>query len=104
VLRWISLQLGHGSLSVTERHYASYTLSDGYQNPWIVPAGCLAIRALRDARQARSKKTPSGSTKLKKYLEKLRNSDYPPIWYIGNPVPRNPVKTNEIVLVFCRAW
>jgi len=24
VLRWISFQLGHGSLSVTERHYLSY--------------------------------------------------------------------------------
>jgi integrase len=41
VLRWISLQLGHGSLSVTERHYASYMLTEGYQNPWIVPVGCL---------------------------------------------------------------
>jgi len=41
VLRWISLQLGHGSLAVTERHYASYMLSEGYQNPWVVPKGSL---------------------------------------------------------------
>jgi len=41
VLRWISLQLGHDSLSVTERHYASYMLIDGYQNSWIVHDGCL---------------------------------------------------------------
>ncbi len=41
VLRWISLQLGHGALAVTERHYASYMLTEGYQNPWIVPEGSL---------------------------------------------------------------
>ncbi len=41
VLRWNSFQLGYGSLSVTERHYASYMLIDGYQNPWIVADGCL---------------------------------------------------------------
>jgi hypothetical protein len=41
VLRWISLQLGHGSLSVTERHDASYMPIDGYRNPWIVADGCL---------------------------------------------------------------
>ena len=41
VRRWISLQLGHGSLAVTERHYASYMLTEGYQNPWIVPDGSL---------------------------------------------------------------
>ena len=41
VLKWISLQLGHASVSVTERHYARYMAVEGYQNPWIVPDGCL---------------------------------------------------------------
>jgi integrase len=41
VLKWISLQLGHASVSVTERHYARYMAVDGYQNPWVVPDGCL---------------------------------------------------------------
>ncbi len=41
VLRWISKQLGHGSVSVTERHYASFLATEGDQNPWIVPEGML---------------------------------------------------------------
>ena len=41
VLKWVSLQLGHGSLTVTEQHYASYMAMDGYQNPWMVPEGGL---------------------------------------------------------------
>lgn len=41
VLKWISLQLGHGSIAVTERHYASYMALDRYQNPWQVPQGSL---------------------------------------------------------------
>lgn len=41
VLKWISLQLGHASVAVTERHYAGYMAADSYQNPWMVPAGCL---------------------------------------------------------------
>jgi len=41
VLKWISLQLGHASVSITEKHYARYMAVEGYQNPWIVPAGCL---------------------------------------------------------------
>ena len=41
VLKWISLQLGHASVSITERHYARYMAVDGYQNPWAVPDGCL---------------------------------------------------------------
>ena len=40
VLRWISGQLGHGSLAVTERHYAKYMAADSYTNPWQVPRGC----------------------------------------------------------------
>ena len=39
VLKWVSLQLGHGSVAVTERHYARYMAIDGYRNPWIVPDG-----------------------------------------------------------------
>lgn len=38
-LKWISLQLGHGSVAVTERHYARW-IGDGYQSPWTVPDGC----------------------------------------------------------------
>lgn len=41
VLKWISLQLGHASVATTERHYARYMAVDGYQNPWIVPAGSV---------------------------------------------------------------
>ncbi len=41
VLKWISLELGHASVAVTEKHYAAYMAVDGYQNPWIVPDGCL---------------------------------------------------------------
>ena len=41
VLKWVSLQLGHSSLQVTEQHYASYMAMDGYQNPWMVPEGGL---------------------------------------------------------------
>jgi hypothetical protein len=28
-------------VAVTERHYARYMAIDGYQNPYIVPEGCL---------------------------------------------------------------
>lgn len=41
VLKWVSLQLGHASLAVTERHYAAYMAVDGYQNPWVVLPGQL---------------------------------------------------------------
>ena len=41
VLKWVSLQLGHANLGVTERHYSSYMAVDSYQNPWIVPDGCM---------------------------------------------------------------
>jgi integrase len=41
VLHWISIQLEHGSLAVTERHYAKYMAVDSYQNPWIVPPGSV---------------------------------------------------------------
>lgn len=41
VLAWISAQLGHGRVAVTERHYARYMAVDGYVNPWIVPDGAV---------------------------------------------------------------
>jgi hypothetical protein len=41
VLKWISLQLGHANVGTTERHYARYMAVEGYQNPWIVPPGCV---------------------------------------------------------------
>ena len=41
VLKWVSLQLGHGTVGVTERHYARWMAQDGYRNPWQVPEGCL---------------------------------------------------------------
>lgn len=41
VLKWVSLQLGHASVAVTEKHYAAYMAVDGYQNPWMCPDGCL---------------------------------------------------------------
>lgn len=41
VLKWISLQLGHSRVGTTEQHYAAYMAIDGYQNPWMVPPGCL---------------------------------------------------------------
>ncbi|MHC5059300.1 MAG: site-specific integrase [Planctomycetota bacterium] len=39
VLHWVSRQLGHASLTVTEKHYARYMALDGYRNPWMVPEG-----------------------------------------------------------------
>jgi len=48
VLKWISLQLGHASVAVTERHYARYMAVDGYQNPWMVP-GLAALGPRRGA-------------------------------------------------------
>lgn len=50
VLKWISLQLGHASVAVTERHYAAYMATDGYRNPWMCPDGCLPVDlfAVRD--------------------------------------------------------
>ena len=41
VLKWLSLQLGHARVATTEKHYAAYLAMDGYQNPWMVPDGCL---------------------------------------------------------------
>lgn len=35
-LKWISIQLGHGSVAVTERHYARWIDADEYRNPWRV--------------------------------------------------------------------
>ena len=43
VLKWISLQLGHGNTGVTERHYARWMAQDGYRNPWQVPEGGLPV-------------------------------------------------------------
>jgi len=44
VLKWVSLQLGHAAIAVTESHYAAYMLGGlGYQNPWMVPVGCLPV-------------------------------------------------------------
>ena len=39
VLKWISRQLGHGNIGVTERHYARWMDEDGYKNPWQVSDG-----------------------------------------------------------------
>jgi len=35
-LKWISNQLGHGSVAVSERHYARWMDEDEYRNPWQV--------------------------------------------------------------------
>ncbi|MEE8580012.1 MAG: tyrosine-type recombinase/integrase, partial [Myxococcota bacterium] len=43
VLKWISLQLGHANVGITEKHYAAWMAVDGYQNPWQVPPGCLPV-------------------------------------------------------------
>jgi integrase len=43
VLKWISLQLGHSNVGITERHYARWMAQDGYQNPWQVPTGGLPV-------------------------------------------------------------
>ncbi len=58
VSRWISLQLGHASLPVTERHYASYRISDAYQNPWIVTNGCSPSDLFVSLDQAAPPKLP----------------------------------------------
>jgi hypothetical protein len=62
VLKWVSLQPGHGSLAVTERHYAAYMAVHGYQNPWIVAGGCLPpdLFATLDGR-AGTKRAPTGT-------------------------------------------
>lgn len=43
VLKWVSLQLGHARVATTENHYAAYMALEGYENPWIVPQGCLPV-------------------------------------------------------------
>lgn len=61
VLKWISLQLGHGSVAVTERHYARYMAVEGYQNPWIVPDGAVPgdlLAELESAKAGRSGENP----------------------------------------------
>ena len=48
VLKWISLQLGHANVGVTERHYARWMAQDGYRNPWLVPeVSCQPISSPR---------------------------------------------------------
>ena len=44
-LKWISNQLGHGAVAVSERHCARWLDKDEYRNPWPVGEGdrCLKI-------------------------------------------------------------
>ena len=64
-MRWISKQLGDGSVSVTERHYASFLATEGYQNPWIVPEGMLPSDMFADLES----RVPQHSPRLPKIAE-----------------------------------
>jgi hypothetical protein len=82
VLKWISLQLGHASLAVTEKHYARYMQMDGYQNPWIVPAGCLPPDLFSELDGVVGSTREVSGTKVAKVPKEQAYSCYPPIWYI----------------------
>ncbi len=73
VLKWISIQLGHASLAVTERHYASYMAVDGYRNPWMVSEGQLPpdLFSALDG-WAGTKKAPTGTKNAK--LSKIQGN------------------------------
>ncbi len=69
VLKWTSLQLGHGSIAITERHYARWMTQDGYRNPWQVPEGCLPTDLFAELDgwiPGHATATPLGATKLAK--------------------------------------
>ncbi len=57
-LKWISNQLGHGSVAVTERHYARWMDEDEYRNPWQVSKGQVPMDLFAEADLWRAPKTP----------------------------------------------
>jgi len=83
VLKWISLQLGHASIAVTERHYAAYMAMDSYQNPWMVPEGCLPPDLFTTLDGCAGLMRASAGLITSKPSKKKGNNAYPPIWYIS---------------------
>ena len=63
VLKWISLQLGHANVGITERHYARWMAQDGYRNPWLVPEGQLPTDLFATLDSWRATKTPLHATR-----------------------------------------
>ena len=75
VLKWVSLQLGHGTVGVTERHYARWMAQDGYRNPWQVPEGCLPTDLFAELDEwipADATTTPLDATRSRKFLQQKR--------------------------------
>jgi integrase len=65
-LKWISKQLGHGSVAVTERHYARWMDEDEYRNPWQVSEGQVPQDLFAEADLWRAPKTPLHAPKKNK--------------------------------------
>ena len=71
VFKWASLQLGHSSIAITERHYARWMATDGYRNPWQVPEGCVPTDLFAELDAwipGRATKTPLDATTISKIL------------------------------------
>jgi integrase len=64
-LKWISNQLGHGSVAVTERHYARWMDEDEYRNPWQVSEGQVPMDLFAEADLWRAPNTPIHAPKRK---------------------------------------
>jgi integrase len=65
-LKWISNQLGHGSVAVTERHYARWMDEDEYRNPWQVAEGQVPQDLFAEGDLRRAPKTPLHAPKENK--------------------------------------
>ena len=62
-LKWISNQLGHGSVAVTERHYARWMDEDEYRNPWQVSEGQVPTDLFAERDLWHARKTPGHARK-----------------------------------------
>jgi len=68
-LKWISNQLGHGSVAVTERHYARWMDEDEYRNPWRISEGQVPMDLFAETDQWRAPKTSPHAPAVKNFYK-----------------------------------
>ncbi len=96
VLKWISLQLGHSNVGITERHYARWMAQDGYRNPWLVPTGGLPVDLFAELDLWHATPTPLYATHKVKVPEInietniIHRSDTSLSWPCGSTDHRSP--------------
>ncbi len=96
VLKWISLQLGHSNVGITERHYARWMAQDGYRNPWLVPTGGLPVDLFAELDSWNTTRTPLCATQKAKTPESKQKSELP-----ADPVHRRTSERSPAVTAIC---